>query len=350
MRILVCHPQPPFMSGGAETHANGLVRALRAEGHEAEMATIPFRWAPPEELVHQMAMWRSLDIAQANGIDVDLVVAMKFPAYLVRHPRKIVWLIHQQRTAYELWDHPKFGDLSRAPDGSAIRDLVIASDRLALGEAERIFTNSETVKGRLERSLGIPGEVLYHRSDLTDRLLQHPAGTGGGGHILFPSRFDPLKRHGLAVDAMQHVRSGVRLILVGTGVELPTIRARIDAASLGDRVEIRVGIPDDELIGLYRDALAVYFGPFDEDYGYVTIEGMAAGRPVVVTTDSGGPLEFARDDETGLVVEPEPEAIASAFDALAADRDRADRLGSAGRVFVEEKMPDWPSIVRRLLG
>jgi glycosyltransferase involved in cell wall biosynthesis len=314
------------------------------------MATIPFRWAPPEELVHQMAMWRSLDIAQANGIDVDLVVAMKFPAYLVRHPRKIVWLIHQQRTAYELWDHPEFGDLSRAPDGSAIRDLVIASDRLALGEAERIFTNSETVKGRLERSLGIPGEVLYHRSDLTDRLLQHPAGTGGGGHILFPSRFDPLTRHGLAVDAMRHVRSGVRLILVGTGVELPAIRARIDAASLGDRVEIRVGIPDDELIELYRDALAVYFGPFDEDYGYVTIEGMAAGRPVVVTTDSGGPLEFARDDETGLVVEPEPEAIASAFDALAADRDRADRLGSAGRVFVEEKMPDWPSIVRRLLG
>ena len=144
MRILVCHPQPPFMSGGAETHANGLVRALRAEGHEAEMATIPFRWAPPRELVHQMAMWRSLDIAEANGIDVDAVVAMKFPAYLVRHPRKIVWLIHQQRTAYELWDHPEFGDLSMAADGPAIRDLVIASDRLALGEAERIFTNSET--------------------------------------------------------------------------------------------------------------------------------------------------------------------------------------------------------------
>jgi glycosyltransferase involved in cell wall biosynthesis len=350
MRVLVCHPQPPFMSGGAETHANGLVSALRTEGHEAEMATIPFRWAPPTELVHQMAMWRSLDIAEANGIDVDLVVAMKFPAYLVRHPRKIVWLIHQQRTAYELWDHPEYGDLSKAPDGPAIRDLVVASDRLAFGEAERIFTNSETVKGRLERSLGIVGEVLYHRSDLTERLLELPAGTGEGGHIVFPSRFDPLKRQALAVDAMRHVRSGTRLILVGTGVELPAIRRRIDEANLGDRIEIRVGIPDEELIELYRTALGVYFGPFDEDYGYVTIEGMAAGRPVVVTTDAGGPLEFARHDETGVVVEPEPEAIAAAFDGLAADRDRADRLGASGRVFVEEKMPDWPSIVRRLLG
>ena len=350
MRILVCHPQPPFMSGGAETHANGLVRALRAEGHEAEMATIPFRWSPPSELVHQMAMWRSLDIAAANGIDVDLVVAMKFPAYLVRHPRKIVWLIHQQRTAYELWDHPEYGDLSKSPDGPAIRDLIVSSDRLAFGEAERIFTNSETVKGRLERSLGIPGEVLYHRSDLTERLLREPPGSGLGGHILFPSRFDPLKRQRLAVDAMRHVRSDVRLVLVGTGVELPTIRARIQELGLGDRVEIRVGIPDDELIGLYRDALAVYFGPFDEDYGYVTLEGMAAGRPVVVTTDAGGPLEFARPDETGVVVEPEPEAIAEAFAALAEDRDRAERLGAAGRIFVEEKMPDWSSIVRRLLG
>jgi len=350
VRILVCHPQPPFLSGGAETHANGLVRALRAEGHEAEIASIPFRWAPPSELVHQMAMWRSLDIALANGVDIDLVVAMKFPAYLVRHPRKIIWLIHQQRTAYELWDHPEFGDISKAADGAAIRDLVVSSDRLAFGEAERIFTNSETVKGRLERSLGIPGEVLYHRSDLTEQLLQEPPGSGTGGHILFPSRFDPLKRQALAVDAMRHVRSDVRLILVGSGVELPSIRKRIDEAGLGERIEIRVGIPDDELIALYRDALAVYFGPFDEDYGYVTIEGMAAGRPVIVTTDAGGPLEFARDDETGVVVSPEPAAIAEAFDAIAADRDRAERLGAAGRIFVQGKMPDWPSIVRRLLG
>jgi glycosyltransferase involved in cell wall biosynthesis len=348
MKILVCHPQPPFMSGGAETHANGLVRALRAAGHEAELATIPFRWAPPE-LVHQMAMWRSLDLRDANGIDVDVVIAMKFPAYLIRHPRKIVWLIHQHRNAYELWDHPDFGDLSRAPNGQAIRDLVISSDRLALNEAERIFTNSETVKARLERSLGIRGEVLYHRPDLADRLLAGPPGRGGDT-IVFPSRFDPLKRQGLAVEAMRHVRSDVRLVLVGTGVELDAIRAKIADARLEDRIDVRVGVSDEALMELYRGALAVYFGPFDEDYGYVTIEGMAAGRPVVVTTDSGGPLEFAKNDETGVVVEPQPEAIAGAFDALAADRDRADRLGAAGRVFVEEKMPDWPSIVRRLLG
>ena len=350
MRILVCHPQPPFMSGGAETHANGLIRALREAGHEAEIATIPFQWAPPSELVHQMGLWRSLDLHEANGMSIDLVVAMKFPAYLVNHPRKIIWLIHQQRTAYELWGHPGFGDLSKAPDGSAIRDLVVASDRLAFGEAERIFTNSENVKGRLERSLGVRGEVLYHRSDLTERLLGRDPGDGAGDYLLFPSRFDPLKRQALAVDAMRHVRSDVRLLLVGSGTELETIRTRISDARLADRVEIRVGVSDDELIELYRDALGVYFGPYEEDYGYVTIEAMAAGRPVIVTTDSGGPLEFARNEETGVVVEPDPEQIAAAFDELFHDRARGERLGAAGRTFVAEKMPDWPGVVRRLLG
>ena len=82
----------------------------------------------------------------------------------------------------------------------------------------------------------------------------------------------------------------------------------------------------------------------------MTIEAMAAGRPVIVTTDSGGPLEFARNEETGVIVEPDPEQIAAAFDELFHDRARGERLGAAGRTFVAEKMPDWPGVVRRLLG
>ena len=349
MRVLVCHPQPPFMSGGAETHANGLLTALREAGHEAEIASIPFKWDPPGELVHQMGMWRSIDLTETNGEPIDLAVALKFPAYLVQHPRKVVWLMHQHRTAYELWDHPEYGDLATYPEGPAVRDLIRASDRLALGEAERIFTNSENVKARLERSLGLPGEVLYHRSRLTERLLEAPA-QPIGDYVLFPSRFDRLKRQWLAVDAMRHVTSDVRLVLVGSGSERDAIQKQIAEAGVKHRVEVREGVTDEELIDLYLGALAVYFGPYDEDYGYVTIEGMAAARPVVVTTDSGGPLEFARDGDTGLIVEPQPEAIGTSFDALFADRARAERVGAAGRIFVGEKVPDWPGVVRRILG
>ena len=348
MRIAICHPQTPFVTGGAESHAAGLIAALRDAGHQAELVTVPYKWYPPAEIVHQMGMWRSLDMSESNGEPIDLVVAMKFPAYLVRHPRKVVWLIHQHRFAYELWDHPDYADLSRYADGPVVREMIVQADKLSLGETTKLFTNSANVKGRLERSLGIQGEVLYHRSPLTDRLLEREPGALGD-YILYPSRFDKLKRQWLAVDAMRQVSSDVRLVLVGAGPERDTLAKQIADAGLGSRVEIRERIPDEELIGLYLGALGVYFGPFDEDYGYVTIEGMAAARPVVVTTDSGGPLEFARSGQTGLIVAPEPEAVAAAFDQLRTDPAAGAALGEAGRSFVAANVPDWPEVVRRLL-
>ncbi|HTG48134.1 MAG TPA: glycosyltransferase family 4 protein [Actinomycetota bacterium] len=347
MRIAVCHPQPPFMRGGAESHAEALVAALREAGHTAELVTMPFKWYPPDELVHQMGMWRSVDLTESNGEPIDMVIALKFPAYLVRHPNKVVWLIHQHRTAYELWSHPKFGDISRYPDGPAVRELIISADRLALREARRLFTNSENVNGRLERSIGLRGEVLSHRSGLADRLLAGEP-RPPGDYLLYPSRFDKLKRQSLAIEAMAAVGSDVRLILVGSGAERDRLAKQIADAGLGGRVEMREAIPDEELIDLYLGALGVYFGPYDEDYGYIAIEGMAAGRAVIVTEDAGGPLEFVRPEETGLVVAPEPAAIAEAFDRLAGDRTAAAAFGAAGRE-AAGRLPDWAGVVRRLV-
>ena len=77
---------------------------------------------------------------------------------------------------------------------------------------------------------------------------------------------------------------------------------------------------------LYRDALAVLYVPYDEDYGLVTVEAMACGKPVVTTHDSGGPLEFVIDAENGFVTRPEPQALAERIDQLASDPDLARRF------------------------
>lgn len=348
MRIAICHPQTPFVSGGAEAHVKGLATALTAAGHLVETVTIPYKWYPPAQIVQQMGMWRSIDLTEANSAPVDMVVAMKFPAYLVKHPNKVVWLIHQHRTAYELWDHPTFMDLARYADGPAVRAMIHQADRIAFEESHRLFTNSKNVLDRLERSLGIGGEVLYHRSPLTDRLLE---GTPKdlGDYILYPSRFESLKRQTLAIEAMQHVTSDIRLILVGSGPDRDALQAAIAERRLSGTVEIRERIPDSELIDLYLGALGVCFCPFDEDYGYISIEGMAAARPVVVTTDAGGPLEFVREGETGAIVEPDPEAMAAAFDRFATDRAAARAMGEAGRRFVESQVPDWDHVVATML-
>ena len=301
MRVAVLHPQTAFVRGGAETHAEALVRALKAAGHEADLVQIAGKWYPASQLAHQMAVWRSFDITESNGLKVDAVIALKFPAYLIEHERKIVWLIHQHRTAYELWDHPEFADLSRQDDGAGVRDMVWNADRLALNEAKRVFTNSKNVQERLWSSLRIPSEHLYHPSGVTEHLLDQAPGPYGD-YLLFPSRMESLKRQSLVIDAMTHVRSDVKLVLVGRGPDEPQLRERVDKLRLKDKVRFEIGVSDDRLHQLYLGALAVYFGPFDEDYGYVTLEGFAAERPVVTLTDSGGPLEFVADGETGFVV------------------------------------------------
>jgi glycosyltransferase involved in cell wall biosynthesis len=158
-----------------------------------------------------------------------------------------------------------------------------------------------------------------------------------------------LKRQTLVVEAMRHARSDVRLVLVGSGPDEPALRRQISKAGLSNRVSIEVAVPDDRLVDLYDNALGVYYGPYDEDYGYVTLEGMAARRPVVTLTDAGGPLEFVADGETGLVARPEPAEIGAAFDHLFSDRAFAKRLGDAGSEKLNASMPTWPEIVARLV-
>jgi glycosyltransferase involved in cell wall biosynthesis len=348
VRVAVLHPQTAFVRGGAETHAEALVRALKAAGHDADLVQIAGKWYPASQLAHQMAVWRSFDITESNGLKVDAVIALKFPAYLIEHERKIVWLIHQHRTAYELWDHPEFADLSRQDDGAGVRDMVWNADRLALNEAKRVFTNSKNVKERLWTSLRIPSEHLYHPSGVTEHLLDQAPGPYGD-YLLFPSRMESLKRQSLVIDAMTHVRSDVKLVLVGRGPDEPQLRERVDKLGLKDKVRFEIGVTDDRLHQLYLGALGVYFGPFDEDYGYVTLEGFAAERPVVTLADSGGPLEFVADGETGFVCAPEPKAIAEAFDRLQRDHELAARMGKAGNAFVRAEVPRWPDVVARLL-
>jgi glycosyltransferase involved in cell wall biosynthesis len=349
VRIAILHAQSAFVRGGAETHTEALLSALQREGHEAEIVTIAGKWYPAWELAHQMAVWRSFDITESNGLKVDLAIALKFPAYLAKHERKIVWLIHQHRSAYELWDHPEFADLSLQEDGRVVRDMVWQADRVALGEAKRIFTNSRNVQDRLWGSLRLPSEPLYHPSPVAEALQGMEPGRYGD-YVFLPGRMEALKRQSLVIEAMRHVRSGVRLVLVGRGPDEAALRELVRRYGLSDKVTFEIDVSGERLDELYLGALAVSYGPFDEDYGYVTIEAFAAHRPIVTNTDSGGPLEFVTDGDSGLIVAPEPPAIADAFDRLYGDRELARRMGAAGASLVRERVPDWPEIVARLTG
>jgi glycosyltransferase involved in cell wall biosynthesis len=320
-RVLVCTAQVPFASGGAERHAAGLVRELRAAGHETDLVQIPFKWYPREEIVTSALAWRLVDVSEADGKPVDLVIPMKFPSYLVRHPNKVVWLIHQFRQAYD-----RFGtagsDFTASPEDTRWRELVEAADRTGLLEAKKIFTNARNTAERLRRLNGIESEPLYHPPPLAGRYRTEKA----RGFALAAGRLDSWKRFDLAIAAAGAGK--FPLVIAGTGPDEKRLRAL--ARQSGASVRFDGFVSDEDLIALYATCGCVLFTPADEDYGYIALEAFLSKKPVVTCSDSGGPLEFVVDGESGLVTEPDGGALGSAVANLLADPPRAERLGENG--------------------
>src|SRR4051794_10741503 len=154
MRIAVCAPQVPFTRGGAEIFADDLVAELRERDHEAELVTVPYKWYPGARVLSQAFVWRLLDLTESDGRAIDLVIATKFPSYAVRHPNKVVWLLHQFRQAYEL-DRTELGQFGESAEERAARRAVHRLDKGALGEGEKVFATPQNVAQRGQRSTGI---------------------------------------------------------------------------------------------------------------------------------------------------------------------------------------------------
>jgi glycosyltransferase involved in cell wall biosynthesis len=343
-KALICTTQVPFVSGGAEAHVAGLRDALRAAGCEAEIVALPFKWYPPGEIMKNVLAWRLLDLTESNGAKVDLVIGMKFPAYAAAHPNKVLWIIHQHRAAYNLAG-TEFDDLLTHPDGARVRELIRHCDGEFIPEAKKVFANSRAVAARLLRYNGIESEPLYHPPPRAARLRAGDV----GDYVFFPSRLEAQKRQSLLIEAMRHTQTPVRAVIAGGGPSLASLRSRAAKLGVADRVLLPGFVPEDEMIELYADALAVCYLPFDEDYGYVSLEAMYAGRALVVAADAGGATEFVEDNESGFLVEPDPREIAARLDALYADRALARALGARGREKVLALGLSWEGVAERII-
>ena len=118
---------------------------------------------------------------------------------------------------------------------------------------------------------------------------------------------------------------------------------------LQDRVVFAGAIGGDELIDLYAGALAVVYAPFDEDYGYVTLEAFLCAKPVITATDSGGTLEFVVDDRERVRVRAGARRHRRGDRAVSPPiAHRAAQLGQAG--LARARQITWDGVVERLLG
>jgi glycosyltransferase involved in cell wall biosynthesis len=314
--ILILHPQVPFARGGIEQMATVLRSTINGEGFPCEIVTVPFRWEPKELLIKEMITWRMLDL------DAAMVVPLRFPAYAVRHDNKVPLLNHQHRQLYELFGTPLSGFSNNLPDGE-LRQRLVDFDTRCLSECRALYTTSENARGRLRTFNGLDGTVLYVPPLLHDRLRQGDFGE----YFLAVGRLEEAKRFDLAIRAIAAAREPVRLKIVGVGSQADSLRALARELGVEKRVEFLGFVEDEDLVRLYADCRAVHFAPFDEDYGFITIEAMASGKAVVTAEDSGGPLEFVRHEENGFVLPPEPENHAEVLDRLWQDDDLCRELG-----------------------
>jgi glycosyltransferase involved in cell wall biosynthesis len=340
MRIAVCRPQEPFAFGGVEIFTDRLVAELRARGHDAELVTLPLKTWPNEALVTSSAMWRLVDLGPTGSSPADLVIATKFPSYLIEHPNKVVWLVHQLRQAYELHG-TGYGQLSDSASDRASREGIQQADRLALGNARKLFATSRNVAARLRQSTGLDAEVLPHPpQELAFRCDRYDP------FVLSVGRLDPWKRIDLLLEAAA-LDPRIEVVIAGDGPDRRRLEGRAAELGLVGRARFTGRVSADELADLYATCRAVFYAPLDEDFGMVPIEAFRAGKPVVTTVDAGAPLDVVVDRETGRVTEAEPQALAEAIGELVGSEEAARRYGEAGRPAVEEIT--WERAIERLL-
>ncbi len=346
MKIAIATVQIPFVAGGAEELSRNLRTALIAAGHEAEIVSMPFMDSPLHLLENHVVAARLMDIQNSWGGAIDLCIGLKFPAWAMPHPNKVIWALHQHRQAYDLFG-TEYSNLKDDPAGREVRALVENADRQYLPEAKRIYTISKNVTARMEKYTGIASTPLYHPCTGMEQFYSGEY----GDYILMPSRINPTKRQKLAIEALAETKSGAKILFLGKAdnpVLMDEMTRFAKEHRLEDRVKFLGYVEHEEKLRLYANARAVLFAPKDEDYGYITLEAMAASRAVITARDSGGPLEFVVDGETGMVAEAEPKALARAMDDVYASHALARKMGEAGKKHLEEMDISWEHVVKEL--
>jgi glycosyltransferase involved in cell wall biosynthesis len=237
------------------------------------------------------------------------------------------------------------------PETRRIRDMVRRADNACLSDVKGLYTNSKIVAGRLKRFNDIDADgVLYPPLDRPEIF-----GPGeSGDYFFYPSRLNTIKRQHIAVEAMRHVRSHFRLVLAGKpdaeayGEEL---RGIIERWGLHDKVQMLGWITEEEKARWMGGAFAALYLPYEEDsYGYVTLEAFHSHKPVLTFTDSGGTDEIVEHEVNGLMLEPNPEALARGMESLWAARGRTREMGRAAHETLVKKQINWDCILGRLAG
>ena len=346
MKIAITTVQVPFVNGGAELQANNLKNALIKQGHECEIITMPFYDNPIEVIEEHIVAARLMNVNDSWGGHIDLCIGLKFPAYFMPHDNKVMWVLHQHRAAYDLFD-TKYSNIKSDYVGNRVQKIITNSDNKYFKEAKRIYADSQNVSNRMKKFNKIKSIPIYHPCPDMDKFYCNDY----DDYILMPSRINSTKRQLLAIEAMKYTKTNVKLCIMGkpdNNVVEKEVINKIKELKLHDKVKYIGPVNQEEKIKLYSNAKAVLFIPIDEDYGYITLEAMSASKAVITASDSGGPLEFIESEKNGLIVSPIATNIAEAIDSFAESKNMCKDYGKNAKKTLCEMNITWDNVVKEL--
>jgi len=341
--VAVVTSSPPLAEGGHLVMARELVRAFRESGHEAGLIVTPQNRFGQQGSAYLAAWCTDVRLAHEEK-PIDRVISLRFPGYAVQHPNHVMWLNHRMREYYDLWERfqvhlswkGKIKERTR-------RALIHRVDAHLMRRMQHRYVISATVQARLQTWGGIQSDVLYPPAPIRDYRCE-----SYGDYIFAVSRLAPLKRFDLLLRALaEPVATGIRCVIAGEGAEMPALLKLRSQLDLERRVEFVGRLTDAQMIDHLARCRAVAFVPWNEDYGFVTVEAFMCGKPVLTVSDSGGPSELVKDGVSGYVTDPTPEALAVGLRAIMSDRTRAIRMGEAGAVTANAMT--WAGAVDQLL-
>jgi glycosyltransferase involved in cell wall biosynthesis len=384
MRIAIVAPSPvPFVIGGAENLWWGLLEALNARpGIQADLLKVPTRERSMGELLASYRQFSELDLDH-----FDLVISTKYPAWAIRHRNHVVYLQHTLRGLYDCYPPgmpTRFDEDALLSLGMPARIVdALANCRATDIEFDELLGALDAAWQRAPQApcWAFPGPVTRAAVRLLDAVAMRPdkivhyaaisqtvaardgyfpAGAKVAVHhhptslkglapgpqqtLFSASRLDPAKRIDLIIEAYRQSGVDVPLHIAGSGPDEARLR---EAAAGHSGIRFLGRVTDAELAQEYARAVCVPFVPRDEDYGLITLEAMLSAKPVITTTDSGGPLELIEHERSGFVVEPNAEALAGAMQRVCGDLPQALEMGQAAHQ--RAALLDWNSLCDALL-
>jgi glycosyltransferase involved in cell wall biosynthesis len=333
MRLLfVC---PDMRTGGAERHWATLIAALARRGADVRVLCLAEEGGlygdltaagVPAACIHMRrrgdprAWRRALAFARPRP---DVVISRGVSAQFVGAA-----IARRARTPHVVNEHTP---------------LTPTGELLPMSRHQRLLTR--LVAPRLDRVIAVTKRQIaplarlgYRRErieviangvfDSARPTTARGAAEGDDFTVLCAARLEPEKGVGVFIRAVTEARlsrPAIRGLVAGDGPERP----RLERLAAGSGVEL-LGVRDD-VADLMAAADAVALTSEAEALPMSVLEAMAAARPVVVT-DIGGMAEAVVQGETGLLVPAgDAGAAARALVELASDRERAQRMGAAGR-------------------